>query len=157
MGDAPERVSAVSTMVSAGVDISTMATLEYSGGRRAQLSCAMDTAYQRHAIIAGSGGVIETEYLNHTSTAPNGDAYGYLPSVLRVRKGTAGILPLVREASGTSSDTGSGFRFSAEAFAKVVREGDYAAAERAAQASIDIAATLDAIRRSAQSGAPVTL
>lgn len=150
---APVRVSAVSTMVDAGVDISTMATLEYADGRRAQMSCAMDTGYQRHAVIAGTGGTMETEYLNHTSDVPEGDAYGYLTSTLRVRKGTAGTLPLVQEFTGT----GSGFRFSAEAFARLVRERDFAAAERAAQASMDIAAMLDAIGRAARSGAPVTL
>jgi predicted dehydrogenase len=150
---APVRVSAVRTMADAGVDISTMATLEYADGRRAQMSCAMDTGYQRHAVIAGTGGTMETEYLNHTSDLPQGDAYGYLTSMLRVRKGTAGTLPLVHEFTGT----GSGFRFAAEAFARLVGERDFAAAEQAAQASMDIAAMLDAIGRAARSGTPVAL
>jgi predicted dehydrogenase len=153
MGDAPNRVSAVATMTSAGVDISTMATLEYTDGRRAQLSCAMDTAYHRHATIVGSAGVIETEYLNHTSTQDAGHPYGYMPSSMRVRRGIAPTIAFEQDAS----PVGSGFRFSAEAFTRLVRERDFAAAARAAQASIDIAATLEAIRRSAQSGAPVAV
>jgi hypothetical protein len=49
-----------------------MATLHYADGRRAQLSCAMDAANHRHAIIAGTAGTIESEYLNHTSTQAGG-------------------------------------------------------------------------------------
>ena len=45
----------------------------------------------------------------------------------------------------------------AEAFAAVVAAQDVAAIERAAQASLDIAATLDAIVASARSGATVEL
>jgi len=151
MGAAPSRVSALWTMAPSGVDISAMATLEYADGRRAQLSCAMDTAYHRHATIIGSGGVIETEYLNHTSEEDGGAPHGYMRSSMRVRRGTAFSIGYEVD----DSPVGSGFRFSAEAFAKLVRERDFAAAGRAAQASINIAATLDAIRRSAQAGAPV--
>lgn len=150
MGGAPSRVIAVSSPAASGVDISTMAILEYADGRRAQLSCAMNTAYHRHATIIGAAGVIETEYLNHTSTQEAGDAYHYLPSLMRVKRGFANIVPF----EDVVSPVGSGFRFAAEAFEKVVREKDLAAAGRAARASIAIAATLDAIRRSAQSAGP---
>ncbi len=68
MGGAPLRVQADSSWSEGGVDISTVATLFYADGRRAQLSCAMDTANQRRASIVGTLGVIETEYLNHTAT-----------------------------------------------------------------------------------------
>ena len=48
--------------------------------------------------------------------------------------------------------------FAAEAFADVVARGDFAAIAGAAQASLDIAATLDAIEASAaQGGALVDL
>ncbi len=67
MGTAPVKVLADSSWDPSGVDISTMATLHYADGRRAQLSCAMDTANHRRAVIMGSAGTIETEYLNHTS------------------------------------------------------------------------------------------
>jgi predicted dehydrogenase len=46
-------------------------------------------------------------------------------------------------------------RFAAEAFARVIAAGDHAAIERAAQASLDNAATLDALARSARLGQAV--
>jgi len=73
--------------------------------------------------------------------------------VCRVRQGIANSIAF----EDISSATGSGFRFAAEAFAHVVREGDIAAIERAAAASHDIAATLDAIQASAKTGHMVAL
>lgn len=52
---------------------------------------------------------------------------------------------------------GNGFRFAAEAFAKVVDRQDTAAIDRAAQASMDIAATLQALLHSAREGCTATL
>ena len=153
MGCAPQRVQADATWADSGVDISLMATLHYADGRRAQLSCAMDAANHRHAIIAGTTGTIETEYLNHTSTQAGGHPWGYLPSELRVRRGTANNIPFET----IHSPTGSGFRFAAEAFARTVAEQDFAAIERAAQASLDIAATLEALALSALLGRAVAL
>jgi predicted dehydrogenase len=153
MGCAPERVLADSTWTGSGVDISTMATLHYADGRRAQFSCAMDTANHRRLLVMGSQGTLESEYLNHTGDTAGTHPWGYLPSELRVRRGIANSVPFEVIRSGT----GSGFRFAAEAFARVVAERDFEAITRAAQASIDIAATLDAVARSARSGAAVTL
>jgi predicted dehydrogenase len=152
MGGAPERVVAHATLADSGVDIATSATLLYSGGRSAQLYCAMNVGYHRVATILGSGGVIETEFLNHTSEDPK-HPLKYLPSLMRVRRGIAGTLPLetVRSA------TGSGFAFCAEAFAKVIHTQDFAAIERAAQASCDIAATLEAIGLSSRQNRSVDL
>jgi predicted dehydrogenase len=152
MGYAPERVMAHANWAATGVDISMMATLFYADGRHAQMSCAMNTANHRRATIVGSHGTVETEYLNHTSDSHT-HAWGYLPSQLRVRQGIANSIAFEE----IHSTTGSGFRFAAEAFAKVVRESDIAAIERAAAASHDIAATLDAIQTSARTGQVVTL
>jgi len=152
MGCAPEHVIAHANWATTGVDINMMATLFYADGRRAQMSCAMDTANHRRATIVGSHGTVETEYLNHTSDSHT-HAWGYLPSQLRVRQGIANSVPFQEMPSAT----GSGFRFAAEAFAQVVRDGDMAAVERAAAASHDIAATLDAIQASAKSGHMVVL
>ena len=135
------------------VDISAMATLFFADGRRAQLSCAMDTANHRRATIVGSGGTLETEYLNHTAQVAGDNPYGYLPSQLRIRRGTANSIAFEE----ISDAVGSGFRFAAEAFCKVVTERDFAAIERAAQASLDIAATMEALARSAKSGERVQL
>ncbi len=146
MGCAPQRVRADATWADSGVDISAMATLTYADGRRAQLSCAMDGANHRRATIVGTAGTIETEYLNHTSDQYGGHPWGYLPSQLRLRRGTANSIPFENIEAGT----GSGFRFAAEAFARVIAAGDHGAIERAAQASLDNAATLDALARSAR-------
>lgn len=152
MGDAPESVVAQANWSGSGVDISLMATLRYAGGRSAQLSCAMDTANHRRATIMGTAGTIETEYLNHTG---NGSAkqHGYLPSELRVRRGTANTVAF----ESVPAATGSGFRFCAEAFAAAIARGDGAAFDRAARASVDIAATLEAIALSAREGRAVSL
>jgi predicted dehydrogenase len=152
MGSAPQRVMADASWADSGVDISMMATLHYADGRRAQMYCAMDVATHRRATLIGSAGVIETEYLNHTGAA-TGDPWGYLPNQLRARRGTANTIAFEDIRSGT----GSGFRFAAEAFAKVVAEKDFAAIERAAQASLDIAATLEAIALSAKLGRAVNV
>jgi len=155
MGEAPVRVRADASWsggaAGQGVDISATATLFHADGRRALLHCAMDIATHRRATILGDAGVIETEFLNHTSTEPGGDVFGHLPSQMRVRRGTANTAPLAEVRSGT----GSGFRFAAEAFARLVAERDFAAMERAAQASLDIAATLEALGRSAREGVEV--
>jgi len=146
MGVAPQKVMADATWAVPGVDMSLMATLYYADGRRAQLSCAMDTANHRHATIVGSDGTIETEYLNHTSDRAGGRAHGYLPSLLRVRRGIANTMPFETIPAGT----GSGFRFAVEAFTQVIRARDVAAIDRAAQASLDNSATLEALALSAR-------
>lgn len=153
MGVAPARVRADATWADSGVDISMSATLFYADGRRAQLSCAMDAANHRRAVIVGSEGTLETEYLNHTSADPAGDARGYLPSALRVRRGISNALPFEPVEAGT----GSGFRFAAQAFARVWAQGDFAAIERAAQASLDNMATLEALALSAREARTVEL
>jgi predicted dehydrogenase len=149
MGRPPQRVHASARTGPTGVDIATTATLYYADGAVAQMSCAMDAALHRHAIIVGSEGVITTEYLNHTSEPGTEHPWGYTPSRLRVRRSGNAAFESIH------SPTGSGFRFAAEAFAAVLARGDFAAIERAAQASLDIAATLQAIVTSAGSGTPV--
>lgn len=153
MGCRPSQVQADATWASSGVDINCSATLYYADGRRAQLSCAMDAANHRRATIVGDQGTLETEYLNHTAARAGDSPYGYLPSQLRIRRGTANTIAFEDIHSGT----GSGFRFAAEAFAKVVRENDAAAIERAAQASLDNAATLEALALSARQGVRIAL
>ena len=152
MGCAPQQVLAHASWADTGVDISMMGTLFYADGRRAHMSCAMDAANHRRATVVGTHGTIETEYLNHTSTTHT-HPWGYLPSQLRMRAGIANSVPFEDIASAT----GSGFLFAAEAFAQVVRNNDVAAIERAASASVDIAATLEALALSARLGQVVRL
>jgi hypothetical protein len=110
-------------------------------------------ALHRSATIVGGAGAIQTEYPNHTSAEPKGDARGYVPALLRIKRGAGGGVAYEEVRAGA----GSGFLFAAEAFAKVVRERDQAAIDRAAAASVDIAATLEAIFASAKSGLVVVL
>ena len=151
MGEAPQSVMADACWSESGVDISLMGVLRFSGGRQAQISCAMNAANHRRATIAGTQGTLETEYLNHTAVGK--DARGYLPSQLRLRRGTANHIAFEEVVSAT----GSGFRFAAEAFAAVVQSRDHDAIELAAQASMDIAATLEALAISARTGRWVDL
>ena len=140
MGEAPVRVTATPVWASTGVDISMMAMLEFANQRFAQLSCAMNVANHRRAVIMGTQGTIETEFVNHPTAE--------VPSQLRVRRGIANTIPF----EDVPAAIGNGFRFEAEAFADVVRRRDFAAIERAAAASIDIARMLEAIAYSARSG-----
>jgi len=152
MGRAPHSVQASSRLGPTGVDIATSATLQFADGAVAQLHCAMDMALARNAVVVGSDGFLTTEFLNHTADAGAAHPWGYQPSQLRLRRGSGnGPVETV------SSPTGSGFRFAAEAFAAVIARRDFAAVERAAAASLDIAATLDAISASARTGTAVTV
>jgi predicted dehydrogenase len=147
-GQAPQKVYVDARWIDSGVDIGATALLRFADGRQAFIACAMDMANHRRGTIVGSQGTIETEYLNHTARSAQGHPYGYLPSQLRVRRGIANTVPF----EDIITDVGSGFRFAAQAFAKVVRSGDHAAIGRAAQASKDIAATLEAMQQSARTG-----
>ncbi|MER1968567.1 Gfo/Idh/MocA family oxidoreductase [Castellaniella sp. GW247-6E4] len=153
MGCAPSRVRADASWAATGVDISMSGTLFYADGRRAQFACAMDVANQRRATIAGTEGTIDTEFLNHTSDGAGDHPHGYQPSQLRVRRGGAGTIPFEE----VRSPSGSGFRFAAEAFAQAVASGDVALIRRHAEASLDTAATLEALAASAREGRDVAL
>jgi predicted dehydrogenase len=143
MGELPVSVTATPVWASTGVDISMMALLEFPAHRFAQMSCAMNVANHRRAIIMGTAGTIETEYINHPSEA--------VPSQLRFRRGIANTIPF----ADISAPNGNGFRYEAEAFADMIRQSDAAAFEEAARFSIDIAAMLEAIAQSARAGTAV--
>ena len=151
MGEAPTHVRADANWADSGVDISTVATLFYAQGRKAQLSCAMDAANFRRSTIAATAGTIDTEYLNHTSSIHSGDSYGYLTSQLRVRYGTANNIAFDE----IKTETGSGFLFAAEAFVDMVLSANKELFELHAQSSIDNAATLQALAKSAKLNATV--
>lgn len=148
MGEAPTHVMAYANWAESGIDISTVATLFYSEGRKSQLSCAMDAAYFRKATISATQGTIDTEYLNHTSDEIKGDTNGYLTSQLRIRYGTTNSIPFEH----ISAKTGSGFLFAAETFAKMIQDNDNDLFEFYKKISIDNAATLDALAKSSRLG-----
>ena len=88
----------------------------------------------------GDRGVIETNYLNHP---PAGG-----PAVLQIRKGVPMTVPFEPAAV----PGGNGFRLEADAFARLVRDGEHAWTGATPEESIDIMLILDAIRASAASG-----
>lgn len=142
-GTLPQRVHAMSRWGESGVDITTMATLEYPDGVLAQISCTFASARHRHAFIAGDAGSIATTYFNDTSAA--------FPPLLEVKRGTG--WDAAREVIATAST--SGFLAEAEAFHDLVRNGWSHWPGATPAESIDIALTLDALAASARRGVPV--
>lgn len=128
-----------------GVDMALTGTIHYEGGVVAQVACAMDAAVNRHALVIGSSGLIECDYLNHTSASR--------PGHLRVRHGVAADAAL----QSVDYALGNGFRFEAEHFARQVT---LAPAERSTEdtrLSLENMATLEALLRSAREGREVEL
>ncbi|MEO6608471.1 MAG: Gfo/Idh/MocA family oxidoreductase [Aestuariivirga sp.] len=143
VGAAPSRVSALSRWGSTGVDVATMATLEYPDGLLAQISCSFTTARHRHAFIAGDAGSINTTYFNDTGPT--------FPPLVEVRRGSGW------DAAREVIETGAiaGFLAEAESFHDLVRFGWDGWTGATPDESIDIALTLDALAASSRQGVPV--
>jgi predicted dehydrogenase len=139
MGAPPQRVHAQARWHPRGVDESVFVTLEYASGCVAQVACSMRTGIHRRAMIAGTHGAIDTNYLNTTSDET--------PGTLMLKEGIAWSNQWVAQ----DYTRGSGFLFEAEAFANSVTNNDQAAIARWRDISLDNAATLDAIMESARS------
>ncbi|MEO8345729.1 MAG: Gfo/Idh/MocA family oxidoreductase [Betaproteobacteria bacterium] len=142
-GSAPHRVHAMSRWATSGVDMTTLATLEFGDGLLAQISCSFATARHRHAFIAGDAGSIATSYFNDTSAA--------FPPLLEVKRGSG--WDAAREVIETAAT--SGFLAEAESFHDLVRSGWAHWTGATPAESIDIALTLDALTASTRQGAPV--
>ncbi|MEJ0060796.1 MAG: Gfo/Idh/MocA family oxidoreductase [Terricaulis sp.] len=142
-GAAPTRVTAAATWTESGVDRTLAATLEHASGLIAQISCSFATGDHRHALIAGDGGVIETNYWNHTTPER--------PAIVSLRRGA-------RNRGGYEAievEQMNGFRAEAEAFADLIAGKEWRGATPAQ--SVDIAHALDAILASARLRSPVDL
>lgn len=144
-GERPVRVHAMARWADSGVDVTTLATLEFAGGLLAQISCTFATARHRHAFIAGDGGSIHTTYYNDTGPT--------FPPMLDVRRGTG--WDAERDTIETAAT--SGFLAEADAFHDLLRQGPGRWTGATPQESIDIALTLDALAASARSGQPVAV
>ena len=142
-GERPIRVYAVSRWAESGVDLTTLATLEFAGGLLAQISCSFATARHRHAFIGGDAGSIHTTYFNDTSPT--------FPPLLEVRRGTG--WDAQRDIVETASS--NGFLAEAESFHDLVRKGWEHWLGATPDESIDIALTLDALAVSARTRASV--
>ena len=144
-GTRPARVHAFSRWAESGVDLTTVASLEFASGLLAQISCSFATVRHRHAFIAGDGGSINTTYFNDTSKA--------FPPLLEVKRGTG--WDAQREVIETASI--NGFLAEAESFHDLVRHGWDHWTGATPDESIDIALTLDAIAVSARTDAPAEI
>jgi xylose dehydrogenase (NAD/NADP) len=142
-GAAPLRVSAMSRWGPSGVDLTTLASMEFADGLLAQVSCTFATARHRHAFIAGDAGSIATTYYNDTSAA--------FPPLLEVKRGTG--WDAAREVVETAAT--SGFLAEVESFHDLVRSGWSHWTGATPDESIDIARTLDALAASARQRTPV--
>lgn len=142
IGSRPSRVSATARW-HRGIDQTLAATLEFASGAIAQVSCSFSTGLHRCAWIAGSAGIIETDYANHTarSAAPS----------FRLRRGSdwrneIEVIPVPRE---------DGFRVEVDAFADMIERRDSKTLATHRAASIDNAWTLNAILTAARSQSAV--
>jgi predicted dehydrogenase len=140
-GTRPIRVQATALWSDGGVDRTLIAGLEYAGGLLAQIACSFDTAMHRQASIAGSGGLIQTHFLNHAAAAP--------AAPLILRRGVAWDAP----AESVPMAPLNGFFAEAEAFARLVR-GEAPWNGASAEESLDNTITLEALLASARSGQP---
>jgi predicted dehydrogenase len=131
-GARPLRVAPTARWVD-GIDQTLAATLEFRGGGIAQISCSFATAVHRRAIIAGSRGVIETEFHNHTDRTP-------APSY-RIKRS----IDWQAEFETVPVPSENGFRVELDAFADLIERNDRAAVQARRVASVDNAWTLAAI------------
>ena len=128
-----------------GVDRTLAATLEFTSGLIAQINCSFDTCLHRQALIAGTKGLIQTTYLNHTASSAE--------AVIGLRIGTG------RDAVDSIVQTSpvNGFLAEAESFERLVREGPAGWSGITPEESIDVMVILEAILGSARSGAAVDI
>ncbi|WP_395702229.1 Gfo/Idh/MocA family protein [Aquabacterium sp.] len=144
-GAVPVSVLAQARWGDSGVDMALTGTVHYANGAVAQIGCAMDTAPQRLALVVGNQGVIETDYLNHTSVAR--------PGCLRVRRG-AGWDSVAQDEPYALAN---GFRCEAEHFARQVALPALQRDREDEALSLQNMATLEALLRSAREGRAVNL
>ncbi len=142
-GSRPARVHAMARWSGSGVDRSLVASLEFTDGLLAQISCSFATARHRQALIVGDEGSIASTYFNDTSAA--------FPPLLEVKRGRG--WDATREIVETAAT--NGFLAEADAFRELVAHGPARWVGATAEESIDIALTLEALAASARSGAAV--
>lgn len=144
-GEMPLRVQAAARWHASGVDRALAATLEFSSGLLAQLTCSFEGSLHRQALIVGSQGVIETSFSNHTHAETPGDLY------LREGSGTRGPRRAIH------TDAANGFQAEAEAFAALIRGDPDAWNGATERESVDIMTIIDALLDSARRGTAVDL
>ena len=144
-GSRPVRATAQARWHPGEVDTTLTGTVEFAGGGLAQIACSLEVAATRLAVIAGSAGVVETDFRNHTDV---GDA-----PLLRIRRGAAGTQPF----EALKVERANGFLREAEAFAHLVEMRDRTAFEATRAVTLDVLAAMDALLESVRCGAPVAI
>ncbi|MFO1400791.1 MAG: Gfo/Idh/MocA family oxidoreductase [Steroidobacteraceae bacterium] len=139
----PRSARAQRAVGPSGVDLTTVATLEYDDAY-AQLACSVATAPHRNAFLIGSDGALQTSFSNNT--VPD-------TAVLRIKHGVAWDATF----QSLSVPAGNGFVLEAEAFARAVAAGDSAVRYSFHRHCLDNAATLAAIAASMRTGQPVAV
>jgi predicted dehydrogenase len=140
--ECPVRVQAASSWVSPGVDKTTSATFEFASGMLAQISCSFGTAVHRFALIAGSRGIIETNYFN----SPPSDR----PATMQIRRGTS--WEAAHRPESVEAPAVNGFLAEAESFCDLIDGGTRRWSGATPVESIDISRMIDAIKRSVRTG-----
>ncbi|MES1200486.1 MAG: Gfo/Idh/MocA family oxidoreductase [Pseudomonadota bacterium] len=141
-GEKPARVAAAADFYEAGGDRSLAATLEHASGPLGQISCSFATQHTRYALVIGEDATVETNFWNHTNPK--------FPARLRIKRGGA-----PQEWETLTLPETNGFRAEAESFADLIAGGVWTGAT--AQESLDIAQTIDAVRKAAETRAWVDL
>ncbi len=144
-GERPHRAHAVAHWHASGVDQTLVATLEHPSGLLAQISCSFATGLHRHALIAGTAGVIETTYPN----SPPPDR----PMLLRITRGESAEA----DCESLEVPAWNGFQAEAESFERLIRHGWEHWTGATPAESLDIAMALDAIIESARTQRPVDI
>ncbi len=147
----PSRVHAVAHWAQ-GVDRALAATLEFKSGLLAQITSSFSTSVHRHALLAGTAGVIQTAFQNH----PPLDR----PAEFLVKRGVGAD----KDFEKVQATALNGFRAEAESFAGLVLGTDASGTGTRSrwdgpspEESLDIVLTLEAILLSARAGRPVDL
>jgi D-xylose 1-dehydrogenase (NADP+, D-xylono-1,5-lactone-forming) len=138
VGAAPVSALAQARWGDTGVDLALTGTVHYASGAVAQIACSMDTAVHRQALVVGSLGSLQTDYLNHTSDTQ--------PGYLNYRRGSGWDAP----TESRPYARGNGFVFEAEHFADLI--SGQASDGGDALLSLQNMATLEALLRSAREG-----
>lgn len=141
---APTRVSAVAHWEH-DVDRALAATLEFKSGLLAQITSSFSTSVHRFALIAGTQGVIQTQFQNQLPLDR--------PAEFLIKRG----ITADKEFERVATPAMNGFRAEAESFARLVGGTNAQWEGPTPEQSIDIARTLEALLQSARAGRPVEL
>jgi xylose dehydrogenase (NAD/NADP) len=141
----PSRVSALAQWTDTGVDRALVATIEFSSGLLAQISCSFANAAHRQALIVGTEGVLQTSFYNHPTPGA--------PPILQLKRGKGSDSALeILEVPTTN-----GFLGEAESFERLVRQGPDQWTGATPEESVDIMLTMEALLRSARTGKPAEI